>query len=206
MRIGIISDTHGLLRREAIEQLTGADHIIHAGDIGAAEVIDGLRKIARTTAVKGNVDRGEWGKEHPETEFVVHAGRAFYVVHNLKEITLDPAASGFDAVISGHSHRPKIETKNGIVCVNPGSAGPHRFKLPVAVATLAIAGSVILPRILEIAPYRKKSRVSHEEIATFNVNRVNRRLPVLLRWLGEAQPDIVCLQELKAAHEKDRPG
>jgi putative phosphoesterase len=206
MRIGIISDTHGLLRREAIEQLTGADHIIHAGDIGAAEVIDGLRKIARTTAVKGNVDRGEWGKEHPETEFVVHAGRAFYVVHNLKEITLDPAASGFDAGISGHSHRPKIETKNGIVCVNPGSAGPHRFKLPVAVATLAIAGSVILPRILEIAPYRKKSRVSHEEIATFNVNRVNRRLPVLLRWLGEAQPDIVCLQELKAAHEKDRPG
>ena len=206
MRIGIISDTHGLLRREAIEQLTGADHIIHAGDIGAAEVIDGLRKIARTTAVKGNVDRGEWGKEHPETEFVVHAGRAFYVVHNLKEITLDPAASGFDVVISGHSHRPKIETKNGIVYVNPGSAGPRRFKLPVAVATLAIAGSVILPRILEIAPYRKKSRVSHEEIATFNVNRVNRRLPVLLRWLGEAQPDIVCLQELKAAHEKDRPG
>jgi uncharacterized protein len=206
MRIGIISDTHGLLRREAIEQLTGADHIIHAGDIGAAEVIDGLRKIARTTAVKGNVDRGEWGKEHPETEFVVHAGRAFYVVHNLKEITLDPAASGFDAGISGHSHRPKIETKNGIVCVNPGSAGPHRFKLPVAVATLAIAGSVILPRILEIAPYRKKSCVSREEIATFNVNRVNRRLPVLLRWLGEAQPDIVCLQELKAAHEKDRPG
>jgi uncharacterized protein len=206
MRIGIISDTHGLLRREAIEQLTGADHIIHAGDIGAAEVIDGLRKIARTTAVKGNVDRGEWAKEHPETEFVVHAGRAFYVVHNLKEITLDPAASGFDAVISGHSHRPKIETKNGIVYVNPGSAGPHRFKLPVAVATLAIAGSVILPRILVIAPYRKKSRVSHEEIATFNVNRVNRRLPVLLRWLGEAQPDIVCLQELKAAHEKDRPG
>ena len=126
-------------------------------------MIDGLRKIAPTTAVKGNVDRGEWAKEYPETEFVVLAGRAFYVVHNLKEITLDPAASGFDVVISGHSHRPKIETKNGTVCVNPGSAGPRRFKLPVAVATLAIAGSVILPRILEIAPYRKKSRVSHED-------------------------------------------
>jgi len=92
-------------------------------------VIDGLRKIAPTTAVKGNVDRGEWAKEYPETEFVVLAGRAFYVVHNLKEITLDPAASGFDVVISGHSHRPKIETKNGTVCVNPGSPGPHRFKL-----------------------------------------------------------------------------
>jgi len=110
----------------------------------------------RPDAVKGNVDRGEWAKEYPETEFVVLAGRAFYVVHNLKEITLDPAASGFDVVISGHSHRPKIETKNGTVCVNPGSAGPHRFKLPVAVATLAIADSVILPRIPEIASYRKE--------------------------------------------------
>jgi putative phosphoesterase len=156
IRIGIISDTHGLLRREAIEQLTGADHIIHAGDIGAAEVIDGLRKIAPTTAVKGNVDRGEWAKNYPETERVTLAGRAFYVVHNLKEITLDPAASGFDVVISGHSHRPKIETKNGIVYLNPGSAGPRRFKLPVAVATLAISGCLILPRLVEIAPSRKE--------------------------------------------------
>src|ERR1044071_7708853 len=117
----------------------------------------------------------------------------------------DHTRSGGVRVRRGHCGAlpsPKIETKNGIVYVNPGSAGPHRFKLPVAVATLAIAGSVILPRILEIAPYRKKSRVSHEEIATFNVNRVNRRLPVLLRWLGEAQPDIVCLQELKASQEK----
>src|ERR1041384_5380838 len=107
MRIGIISDTHGLLRREAIEQLTGADHIIHAGDIGAAEVIDGLRKIARTTAVKGNVDSGEWGKEHPETEFVVHAGRAFYVVHNLKEITLDRRRPGSTRAFRGTRIAPK---------------------------------------------------------------------------------------------------
>jgi uncharacterized protein len=156
MRIGIISDTHGLLRREAIEQLAGADHIIHAGDIGAAEVIDGLRKIAPTTAVKGNVDRGEWAKDYPETELVALAGRAFYVLHNLKEITLDPAASGVDVVISGHSHRPKIETKNGVVYVNPGSAGPRRFKLPVAVAILAISDAAILPQILEIAPSRKQ--------------------------------------------------
>jgi len=120
MRIGIISDTHGLLRREAIAQLTGADHIIHAGDIGAAEVIDGLRKIAPTTAVKGNLDRGEWAK----TEFVVLAGRAFYVVRNLKEITLDPAASGFDAVISGHSHRPKIRPKM-VLSVSTRGAQDH---------------------------------------------------------------------------------
>jgi putative phosphoesterase len=158
MRVGIISDTHGLLRREAIEHLSGADHIIHAGDIGAAEVIDELRKIAPTTAVRGNVDRGEWAKDYPETEFVVLAGQALYVLHNLKEITLDPAASGLDVVISGHSHRPKIETKNGVFYINPGSAGPRRFKLPVAVATLAISGSVILPRIVEIVPSRKEKR------------------------------------------------
>jgi uncharacterized protein len=156
MRIGIISDTHGLLRREAIEQLRGADHIIHAGDMGAAAVIDGLRKIAPTTAIKGNIDTGEWAKDYPETERVILAGRAFYVLHNLREITLDPAASGFDVVISGHSHRPKIGTKNGVVYVNPGSAGPRRFKLPVAVATVEIRDSVILPRILDIASDRKE--------------------------------------------------
>jgi uncharacterized protein len=152
MRIGIISDTHGLLRPEAIKQLAGADHIIHAGDIGAPEVIEGLRKIAPTTAVKGNIDVGAWAKDYPCTELVVLDGRAFYVLHNLKEITLDPAASGFEIVISGHSHRPKIETKNGVLYVNPGSAGPRRFKLPIAVATLAFSDRGILPRILEIVP------------------------------------------------------
>jgi uncharacterized protein len=152
MRIGVISDTHGLLRPEAIEQLAGADHIIHAGDIGAPEVIEGLRKIAPTTAIRGNIDSAEWAKDYPDTELVVLGGRTLYVLHNLKEIKLDPAASGFDAVISGHSHRPKIETKNGVLYVNPGSAGPRRFKLPVAVATLAISDRVILPRILSIVP------------------------------------------------------
>lgn len=152
MRIGIISDTHGLLRPEAIKQLAGADHIIHAGDIGAPEVIEGLRKIAPTTAIRGNIDAGEWAKDYPDTKLVVLGGRALYVLHNLKDMKLDPAASGFDVVISGHSHRPKIEIKNGVLYVNPGSAGPRRFKLPVAVATLAISDRVILPRILGIAP------------------------------------------------------
>lgn len=152
IRIGIISDTHGLLRPEAIKQLAGADHIIHAGDIGAPEVVEGLRKIAPTTAIKGNIDAGEWAKEYPDTELVVLGGRAFYVLHNLKEIRLDPAASGFNIIISGHSHRPKIETKNGVLYVNPGSAGPRRFKLPIAVAILVLFDGLILPRILEIAP------------------------------------------------------
>ena len=151
IRIGIISDTHGLLRPEAIKQLSGADHIIHAGDIGSPEVIDGLRRIAPTTAIKGNIDAGEWAKDYPDTELVVLGGRALYVLHKLNEMELDPAASGVDVVISGHSHRPKIETKNRVLYVNPGSAGPRRFKLPIAVATLAFSDRCILPRILEIA-------------------------------------------------------
>jgi len=152
MRIGIISDTHGLLRPEAIRQLAGADHIIHAGDIGAPEVIEILRRIAPTTAIRGNIDVGEWAKDYPATELVALGGRSLYVLHNLKELKLDPAASGFDVVISGHSHRPKIETKNGVLFVNPGSAGPRRFKLPVVVGIITLSDRAILPRILEIAP------------------------------------------------------
>jgi putative phosphoesterase len=155
MRIGIISDTHGLLRPEAIKQLAGADHIIHAGDIGAPEVVEGLRTIAPTTAIRGNIDAGEWAKDYPDTQLVVLGGRAIYVLHNLKEIKLDPAASGVDVVVSGHSHRPKIETKNRVLYINPGSAGPRRFKLPIAVAILALSDCAILPRILEITPYRE---------------------------------------------------
>ena len=152
MRIGIISDTHGLLRHEAIKHLAGADHIIHAGDIGAPEVIKGLRRIAPTTAIRGNIDTGEWARDYPDTELVAIGGRALYVLHNRKEIKLDPAASGIDVVISGHSHRPKIETKNGVLYLNPGSAGPRRFKLPIALAILALCDRAILPRILEIKP------------------------------------------------------
>jgi uncharacterized protein len=152
MRIGIISDTHGVLRPAAIKQLAGADHVIHAGDIGSPEVIDGLRRIAPTTAVKGNIDAGEWAQHYSDNEMVVLGGRAFYVLHNLKEMKLDPVASGFDVVVSGHSHRPKIETRNGVLYVNPGSAGPRRFSLPIAVAILELSDRAILPGILEIAP------------------------------------------------------
>jgi putative phosphoesterase len=152
MRIGIISDTHGLLRPEAIKHLAGTDHIIHAGDIGAPEVIEELRRIAPTTAIRGNIDTGDLAKDYPDAELVELAGRAFYVLHNLKEIKLDPAASGINVIICGHSHRPKIETKNGVLYINPGSAGPRRFKLPIAVATLEFSDRALLPQILEIAP------------------------------------------------------
>ena len=114
MNIGIISDTHGLLRPEAVERLAGVDHILHAGDIGRPEVISELRRIAPTTAVRGNVDRDEWAAGYPQTELVKLGGRWFYVLHNLAELDLDPAAAGIDVVVSGHSHRPKIETVNGV--------------------------------------------------------------------------------------------
>ena len=152
MRIGIISDTHGLLRPEATKQLAETDHIIHGGDIGGPDVIEGLRRIAPTTAIRGNIDAGEWAKDYPDTELVVLGGRTFYVLHNLKEILLDPTASGFDVVVCGHSHRPKIERKNGVLYINPGSAGPRRFKLPIAVAIVELSERAILPRILEVAP------------------------------------------------------
>ena len=151
MKIGIISDTHGLLRPEAVERLAGVDHIIHAGDIGRPDVISDLRKIAPVTAVRGNIDSGEWAAGYRQTEFVKLGGRFFYVLHNLAELDLDPTAAGVDVVVSGHSHRPKIETVGGVVYLNPGSAGPRRFSLPIALATLDLSGDAIRPCILSLS-------------------------------------------------------
>jgi putative phosphoesterase len=150
MKIGIISDTHGLLRPEAVEALRGVDHIIHAGDIGRPEVIEGLRTLAPTTAVRGNVDRGEWAAAYPHTEFVRLGGRSLYVLHNVNELDLDPAAAGIDVVIAGHSHQPKIETADGVLYLNPGSAGPRRFTLPIALATLELMADAMRPCIHEL--------------------------------------------------------
>jgi putative phosphoesterase len=147
MRIGIISDTHGLLRPEAADRLAGVHHIIHAGDIGSPEVIASLRKIAPTTAIRGNIDRDEWARDYPDTELVKLAGRSIYVLHNLKELNLDPVASRIDIVVSGHSHRPRIETIDGVLYLNPGSAGPRRFTLPIALATLELTDSGLQPQI-----------------------------------------------------------
>ena len=151
MKIGIISDTHGLLRPEAVERLAGVDHIIHAGDIGRPDVISDLRRIAPVTAVRGNIDGGEWAAGYPQTELVKLGGRFFYVLHNLAELDLDPAAAGIDVVVSGHSHQPKIETADGVVYLNPGSAGPRRFSLPITLATLDLSGKELRPRIVNLS-------------------------------------------------------
>ena len=150
MRIGIISDTHGLLRPEAIERLAGVHHVIHAGDIGRAEVISELRQIAPVTAIRGNIDRGTWAAEYPHTARVKLGSWSIYVLHNLAELDLDPAAVGIDVVVSGHSHRPKIDTVGGVVYLNPGSAGPRRFTLPIALATLELTDDALRPRIHEL--------------------------------------------------------
>lgn len=137
-RIGVISDTHGLLRPEVQRCFAGVSHIIHAGDIGAPDVVESLRHIAPVTAIRGNVDRAEWAKHVPETQTLRLRGRCFYVLHDLKELTLSPAELGVDVVISGHSHRARIETSDGVLYLNPGSAGRRRFKLPITLATLEL--------------------------------------------------------------------
>jgi len=151
MRIGIISDTHGLLRPEAVDRLAGVDHIIHAGDIGAPEVIEGLRRIAPVTAIRGNVDRDGWAAAYSPTEFVKLGGRFFHVLHDVNQLDLDPVAAGIDVVVSGHSHRPKIETVDGVLYLNPGSAGPRRFTLPIALATLELTGDAIRPSLHDVS-------------------------------------------------------
>ncbi len=148
--IGVISDTHGLVRPEALHALEGTDLIIHAGDIGKPEVVTALQSIASVVAVRGNNDKGEWAREFPETEVVEVEKFLIYVLHDLKELDLDPAAAGFRVIISGHSHRPSVVEQNGVLFLNPGSAGPRRFKLPVAVALLRIKGEFVDTEIVEL--------------------------------------------------------
>jgi hypothetical protein len=136
--VGVISDTHGLLRPEALEALAGVDLIVHAGDIGAPEIIDALRRIAPVHAIRGNVDRGAWADEFSPTEIVEVDGQSLYVLHDLHELDLDPAVAGFRVVISGHTHDPAVAEKRGVVYLNPGSAGPRRFKLPISLARFVI--------------------------------------------------------------------
>ena len=138
--IGLISDTHGLLRPEAVAALQGASQIIHAGDSGAPEVLGALRAIAPISVVRGNVDRGEWAHALPATLVVEVDGALLYCLHDLGALDLDPAAAGFAAVISGHSHQPRIERRGGVLYINPGSAGPRRFSLPITLARLHLAG------------------------------------------------------------------
>jgi uncharacterized protein len=150
--IGVISDTHGLIRPEAIERLRKSDLIVHCGDVGAPAVLDALKALAPVHAVRGNNDKGEWACALP-TEDIIEVGKhTLYVVHNLAEISLKPGPAGFSAVLAGHSHRPLVERRNNVLFVNPGSAGPRRFSLPVAVALLKLGPDYCDARIVELVP------------------------------------------------------
>ena len=148
--IGLISDTHGLVRPQALYALKGVELIIHAGDIGAPEVIDALKLIAPVVAIKGNNDRGAWAKSLPDTKLVQINNIKLYVIHNVKELDCDPVARGIQVVISGHSHKPSVATQDRVLFVNPGSAGPRRFKLPISVARLFVRGDTTEAEIIEL--------------------------------------------------------
>jgi hypothetical protein len=149
-RIGIVSDTHGLLRPEAESLMAGVDHIIHAGDIGHPDIIDALRRLAPVTAIRGNVDTGDWAAAYAETELVRLAERSIYILHDLKTLQIDRVARNIDVVVSGHSHVPKIETTNGVLYLNPGSAGRRRFRLPITLATIDITRAGLRPVIHDL--------------------------------------------------------
>lgn len=149
-RIGVISDTHGLVRPEALAALRGVSHIVHGGDVGAPEVLEALETIAPVTAVRGNNDTAAWAKKLPLTDTLEVAGRTLYVLHDIADLDLDPATAGFAVVVTGHSHQAKVVTKDGVLFMNPGSAGPRRFRLPISVGLLQIGAAGIDASIQEL--------------------------------------------------------
>lgn len=153
MQIGVISDTHGLLRPEALTALAGAKHILHAGDVGDPGILDRLRMIAPVTAIRGNVDVGGTCSLLPDTELVELGGRSIYMLHDRETLDLDPVAAGIAVVVSGHSHRPSILRHKGVVYFNPGSAGPRRFSLPVTVGWLRVTESGVEAEVVEIVKH-----------------------------------------------------
>ena len=149
-RVGLISDTHGLLRPEAARFLQGCDRIIHGGDIGHSRILDELAALAPVTAVRGNNDHGAWAERIAQTELVQVGEVWIYVIHDLNQIDIDPVAAGVQVVVSGHSHQPSIEKRGSVMYINPGSAGPRRFRLPVAAAELIVTGRSVSPRAVEL--------------------------------------------------------
>lgn len=149
--IGVISDTHGLLRTEAVEALRGSDYIIHAGDVGDPGILTKLAELAPVTAVRGNLDREKWARKIPETNVLEVEGISIYVLHDLQRLDLKPESAGFGAVMYGHSHVPKKEIKNGVLYFNPGSAGPRRFKLPVSVGRIVMVERQLRAQIIELS-------------------------------------------------------
>lgn len=149
-RIGLVSDTHGLVRPEALVALRGCDLVLHAGDVGGPEVLEEFGRLARVVAVRGNTDRGAWAEDLPDTEEVQVGSTWLHMLHEIDRLLIDPSAAGFDVVVYGHSHHPSVETRGGVLYVNPGSAGPRRFKLPVSVARLEIGPARIDAEILTL--------------------------------------------------------
>jgi putative phosphoesterase len=150
MRIGIISDTHGLLRPEVLKALQGAEHILHSGDVGDPAILDALRAIAPVTAIRGNIDEGGPCNHLPPTELVELGGRSIYMLHDVKRLDLNPGGAGIAAVVFGHSHKPLVEWRRGVLFLNPGSAGPRRFELPVTLAWLKIEANEVGARIVHL--------------------------------------------------------
>ena len=150
LTLGAISDTHGLLRPEAVEALRGSDLILHAGDVGAPEILEALAQLAPVTAVRGNVDTDPWARALPENKVVEAGGVSLCILHDLGQLELKPEAAGFRVVVYGHSHKPKIEEKNGVLYFNPGSAGPRRFHLPVSVGKLTIGAGKVRAELVEL--------------------------------------------------------
>ena len=150
MRIGVISDTHGLLRPAAIEALQGVEHILHAGDVGDPAILEALRQVAPVTAIRGNIDVGGACGYLPATEVITLGSYAFYMLHDRHALDLDPVAAGFSAVISGHSHKPLIELRKGVLYMNPGSAGPRRFSLPISLGLMTIQDGLLQPELVTL--------------------------------------------------------
>jgi putative phosphoesterase len=148
--VGILSDTHGLLRPEVEQALSGCQHILHAGDVGDAQVLSRLGRIAPVMAVRGNMDHGSWSSPLPIREMVEIEGIFFYILHDLHQLDLDPSAAGIHVVVSGHTHQPKIIQKNGVIYLNPGSAGQRRFNFPVSIARVRIERGAAIPRLVEL--------------------------------------------------------
>lgn len=149
--IGVISDTHGLVRPQAVEALNGVDMILHAGDIGNQQVLDTLSEIAPVVAVRGNNDKGTWAESLPDWEVVQVGSVSIYMLHNVNEIDISPSGAGFQVVVSGHSHKPSVEERRGVLYINPGSAGPRRFTLPVSLAHLRVVGEKAQADIIELS-------------------------------------------------------
>jgi putative phosphoesterase len=150
LRVGLISDTHGLLRPEARTFLAGCDYIVHGGDVGAPEILDELAGMAPLIAVRGNNDAAPWAARLPETELIRVGNVFFYVIHNLSDLTIDPGAAGIRVVVCGHSHKPAIGERDGVLYVNPGSCGPRRFKLQVTLGEIRVSGSAVTARIVDL--------------------------------------------------------